>query len=136
MPAGYSGTPIAKKLGLKDGMRVWFANMPPSVLAEIKLSGLDFAILKTPKAPIDFAHIFVRKIVNMEREAGRLRPLLAQAGIIWLSWPKKASKVETELTDMVVRDFFLKGDMVDIKVCSVDETWSGLKFVIRKSARI
>ena len=135
MPAGYSGTPLAKKLGLKDGMRVWLQDMPTSVWTEIAQTGVIVERLKSPKTPIDYAHIFVTQRKALEDAVKRLRPLLAPTGMLWVSWPKKAAKVETDITDNTIRDVVLKGDLVDVKVCAVDEIWSGLKMVIRKSAR-
>lgn len=135
MPAGYSGTPLAKKLGLKDGMRVWFQDMPPSVLLEIAESAVAVKRLKKCEAPIDMAHVFVVWREELETAVAQLRPVLAQDGMIWISWPKKAAKVETDITEDTIRDVVLKGDLVDVKVCAVDAVWSGLKLVIRKSAR-
>lgn len=135
MPAGYSGTPLAKKLGLKNGMRVWFQNMPPSILLEIAESAATVKRLKKPEAPVDLAHVFVVWRKDLEQAVARLRPVLAQDGMIWISWPKKAAKVETDITEDTIRDVVLKGGLVDVKVCAVDEIWSGLKLVIRKEAR-
>jgi hypothetical protein len=132
--AGYSGTPLAKKLGLKPGQRVWREGMPASVAAEIGETGVD--LLSAPAAPIDVAHIFVTARADMEAKLAQLRPLLAPAGFIWVSWPKRASKVETDITEDRIRDFILPGtDLIDVKVCAVDSVWSGLKLVIRKASR-
>jgi hypothetical protein len=135
MTSGYSGTPLAKKLGLKDGMRVWFQDMPPSVLLEIAESGIAVKRLKMREAPIDLAHVFVVWRKDLETAVAQLRPVLAQDGMIWISWPKKAARVETDITEDTIRDVVLKSDLVDVKVCSVDEIWSGLKMVIRTEAR-
>ena len=135
MPTGYSGTPLAKKLGLKDGMRVWFQDMPPSVLLEIAEAGVTLERLKKPVAPVHCAHVFVTRRKDLETAIKTLRPVLAQDGMIWVSWPKKAAKVETDISDNTIRDVVLKGDLVDVKVCAVDAIWSGLKMVIRKEAR-
>ena len=135
MPTGYSGTPLAKKLGLKDGMRVWFQDMPPSVLLEIAESGMTLKRLKKVETPIDVAHVFVTRRAALVSAIKALRPAMAQDGMIWLSWPKKAAKVETDITEDTIRDVVLKGDLVDVKVCAVDAIWSGLKLVIRKEAR-
>lgn len=132
--AGYSGTPLAEKLSLKPGMRVWFDAMPDSVLAEIALP--DLVHIAAPEAPIDAAHIFVTERADMEIKLAALRPLLAPAGFIWVSWPKKASKVPTDITEDTIRAVILPAtDLVDVKVCAVDTIWSGLKLMIRKSAR-
>jgi hypothetical protein len=135
MPAGYSGTPLAKKIGLKDGMRVWFQDMPPAVLLEIAEAGLTLNRLKKISAPVDCAHVFVLWRKDLEAAVKTLRPVLSEGGMIWISWPKKAAKVPTDITEDTIRDVVLKGDLVDVKVCAVDAVWSGLKLVIRKEAR-
>ena len=136
MTSGYSGTPLAKKLSLKDGMRVRWEDMPDAVRSEIEREGLSLDHLATPDAPIDAAHIFVTDYADMERRLAMLRPLLAPAGFIWVSWPKKASKVPTDITEDRIRDAILPAtDLVDVKVCAVDSTWSGLKLMIRKNRR-
>jgi hypothetical protein len=135
MAAGYSGTPLAKKLSLKDGMRVWRDGMPQSVAAEIAQEGLELQPLDTPAAPIDAAHIFVTECADLSARLRRLMPLLAPSGFIWVSWPKKASKVSTDITEDTIRAVCLPMGLVDVKVCAVDETWSGLKLMKRKSQR-
>lgn len=134
MPEGYSGTPLGKKLSLKPGMRVWFDTMPDSVRAEIEIP--DLIELSAPIPGLDAAHIFVTARADMEAKLAMLRPLLNPAGFIWVSWPKKASKLPTEITEDSVRAVILPStDLVDVKVCAVDSIWSGLKLMIRKSAR-
>ena len=136
MPAGYSGTPLARKLSLKDGQRVWWDGVPATVQAEIEAEGVAFELLAAPEAPIDAAHIFVTGRAEMEAKLGTLRPLLAPAGFIWVSWPKKASKVPTDITEDRIRDSILPStDLVDVKVCAIDATWSGLKLMVRKARR-
>jgi hypothetical protein len=135
MTSGYSGTPLARKLSLKDGMRVWWDGMPDSVSKEIAAEGLQFQLLKTPEAPIDAAHIFVTERADLEAKLHQLLPLLDRAGMIWISWPKKASKMPTDITEDVIREVALPMQLVDVKVCSVDDMWSGLKLVIRKEHR-
>jgi hypothetical protein len=132
--AGYSGTPLAKKLSLKDGITVWFDDMPDSVLAEIAMPALT--MLAAPAPDLDAAHIFVVARADMEQKLAALRPLLKPAGFIWVSWPKKASKLPTDITEDVIRAVILPNtDLVDVKVCAVDAVWSGLKLMIRKDAR-
>lgn len=131
--AGYSGTPLAKKLSLKDGMAVWFHAMPENVRAEIGAVTLDERAVVTPG--IDAAHIFVTERAEMERLLSELRKLIVAAGFVWVSWPKKASKVPTDITEDVVRDVCLPMGWVDVKVCAVDAVWSGLKLMIRKELR-
>ena len=133
--SGYSGTPLARKLSLKDGTRVWWDGMPESVRQEIAAEGLQFELLDTPLAPIDAAHIFVTERSNLEAKLNQLLPLLEPAGMIWVSWPKKAAKVATDITEDVIREIALPMHLVDVKVCSVDDIWSGLKLVIRKEHR-
>lgn len=134
MSAGYSGTPLGKKLSLKPGMAVWFDAMPDSVLADIDVADLEF--LTEPAAGLDAAHIFVTQRADMEAKLSMLRPLLQPAGFIWVSWPKKASKVPTDITEDTIRAVILPStDLVDVKVCAVDAIWSGLKLMIRKDRR-
>ncbi|CAO1650424.1 hypothetical protein [Parasphingorhabdus sp. NYA22] len=135
MASGYSGTPLAKKLSLKDGMRVWFSDMPDSIQAEIDESDLTLSEEKVPTPGIHSAHIFVTERKDMESHLATLREMIDPAGQVWVSWPKKASKVETDITEDTIRDVALPMGFVDIKVCAVDETWSGLKLVIRKEFR-
>ena len=133
--AGYSGTPLARKLTLKDGQRVWWDGMPDSVRDEIGREGLVLDLLAAPEPGIDAAHAFVTDRVALEGAVTRLRPLLSPSGFLWISWPKKASKVATDITEDVIRDVALPTGLVDVKVCAVDATWSGLKLVIRRALR-
>lgn len=132
MSAGYSGTPLAKKLGVKPGQRTWRKGMPEAVAAEI---GDDPVLLDAPEPGLEMAHVFTTRRPELEAELARLRTLIAPAGTIWVSWPKKAAKVETDVTEDVVREVCLPMGLVDVKVCAVDATWSGLKLVIRKELR-
>ena len=133
MTEGYSGTSLAKKLSLKDGMRAWQEDMPETVIAEILSAGLDLQHLSRPGAPIDAAHIFVIERAALEAKLHQLKPLLAPSGFIWVSWPKKASKVRTDITEDTIRDVCLPMGLVDVKVCAVDAVWSGLKLMQRRS---
>lgn len=135
MTAGYSGTPLAKKLGITDGQRTWRLAMPPSVAAAIAAAGPKPALLAAPKTGLEMAHIFVTRRRDLAKELARLRKVLAPAGMLWVSWPKKAARMETDITEDVVREEALPLGLVDVKVCAVDETWSGLKLVLRKSER-
>jgi Protein of unknown function (DUF3052) len=132
---GYSGTPLASKLGLKPpltlvalgapaGYLAWLGELPDGVRITSKIQG-------TPKG----VHLFVTKEVDMGRRLAALRRALEPNGFIWVSWPKKASKVATDITEQTIRDVALPMGFVDIKVCAVSEVWSGLKLVIRKSER-
>jgi len=138
--AGYSGTPLGKKLGVKDGQRTWRWKMPASVAEEIAREGVMPKLVKMPAAGLEMAHVFVTKKQELREQLVRLRGVLAQDGTIWVSWPKKTSpknveKIETDITEDTVREVALPLGLVDIKVCAVDAVWSGLKLVIRKSER-
>jgi hypothetical protein len=135
MTVGYSGTPLAQKLSLKDGLRTWWCGMPDSVRANIESEGFALTLLDTPEPPIETAHVFVTERSVLECELRLLLPLLARDGFVWVSWPKKAAKVATDITEDVIREVALPLGLVDVKVCAVDATWSGLKLVIRKSER-
>ena len=135
MIAGYSATPLTKKLSLKDGMRVWFADMPDSVRAEIEDAGLTLSEEQVPTPGLNAAHIFVTDRAEMEKQLATLREMIDPAGQIWVSWPKKASGVTTDITEDTIRDVALPMGFVDIKVCAVDAIWSGLKLVIRRELR-
>lgn len=132
--AGCSGTPLAKKLGLKPGEPLWASGMPASVKKVIdKEAGPRY--LARPTKALAAAHIFHTNAARLEAELEGLRGKLAPDGMIWVSWPKKAAKVETDITEDTIRKIALPMGYVDIKVCAVDETWSGLKLVIRKELR-
>lgn len=134
-PAGYSGTPLWKKLGLEDGLGLWRDGVPDSVAAEIAEAGLALDERPAPEAGLQAALVFVTARDALAERLGRLRPLLAPAGMVWVCWPKKASKVATDITEDIVRAEALPRGFVDVKVCAVDAVWSGLKLVIRKTAR-
>jgi len=133
MTAGYSGTPLAKKLSLKPGLAVWFHAMPESVRAEIGDIGVDER--SEPGPGLDAAHVFTASRAELESLLVQLRTAIAQNGFVWVSWPKKASKVPTDITEDTIREVALPLGFVDVKVCAVDEVWSGLKLVIRKELR-
>lgn len=135
MTAGYSGTPLAKKLNLRDGQRVWFDQMPEAVQDEIGEYALELTLVAGPEDAPDAAHIFVTERAALESTLSVLRETIARDGHVWVSWPKKASKVPSEVTEDTVREIGLPMGFVDTKVCAVDGTWSGLKLVIRKELR-
>ena len=135
--AGYSGTPLAKKLGIRPGMAMAVLN-PPWPYAETL--GLDAEPAQvSPDAPLpaglDFLHIFTPFRDELQRRLAEARGRIAPDGMIWVSWPKKASGRSSEVTEDTVREICLPMGLVDIKVCAVDEVWSGLKLVIRKELR-
>jgi len=134
MENGYSGTPLAKKLGVRAGP-AWRARMPPSVRSEIEADVPGFKFTASIVPPIDFAHVVTKSRSELEEYLALLRSVLAPAGILWVSWPKKSSKVATDITEDTIREVALPLGLVDVKVCAVDATWSGLKLVIRRSLR-
>lgn len=135
MASGYSGTPLAKKLSLRDEQRVWFSGMPEDVADEIDEYALDLTFVADPAEGVDAAHIFVTERADMEAKLTALRSQIAPDGQVWVSWPKKASSVPTDMTEDTIREVALPLGFVDTKVCAIDETWSGLKLVIRKELR-
>ena len=135
MTTGYSGTPLAHKLGLKPGMRIWFDAMPETVRAEIAGEDDGLEAVDDPAKGFAAAHLFTTERAALERELARLMKAMDRDGMIWVSWPKKAAKMDTDITEDVIRSVALPMGLVDVKVCAVDATWSGLKLVIRKELR-
>lgn len=135
MTSGYSETPLVKKLTLRDGMRVWFDAMPEHIIDEIDEYALELFFVADPAEGIDAAHIFVTERAALEAHLTALRHQISQDGQIWVSWPKKAANVPTDITEDIIREVCLPMGLVDTKVCAVDEVWSGLKLVIRKELR-
>ena len=133
MAAGYSGTPLAKKLSLKPGLTAWFHEMPETVHVELTETGI--LELPGPIKGLDVAHIFTGEKAELEHLLTELRHTIAPNGFVWVSWPKKASKVPSEVTEDTVRELVLPLGFVDVKVCAVDQVWSGLKLMIRKELR-
>ncbi|HJW42078.1 MAG TPA: hypothetical protein VJ476_12730 [Rhizomicrobium sp.] len=131
--AGYSGTPLDRKLGLKLGMSALPLNAPKNYRALV--GGDANFVTKVPKGGADFVHLFVASCVELDRLLPRARQAMKTDGMLWVSWYKKAAKIPTDVTEDTIRNRALKGDLVDVKVCAVDETWSGLKLVVRKHLR-
>jgi hypothetical protein len=132
--AGYSGTPLAKKLGIKPAAKL-FTVAAPAHYDEL-LAPLPDDVKRVRKIDdADVAHFFVIARPRLDQELRAAVPKMQQDAAIWISWPKKSSKVETDITEDTVREVALPLGLVDIKVCAVDETWSGLKLVIRKQLR-
>jgi hypothetical protein len=129
---GYSGTPLPKKLGIKDGFRIALHNLPADVGSELEEA---FAKCQLSRDRLDFAMIFVKSQSELEKHFSRFSKKLAPTGMLWVSWPKKTSGVPTDLNENVVREIGLEAGLVDVKVCAVTEIWSGLKFVIRLKDR-
>ena len=130
---GYSGTPLVQKLGLKPGARLQFVSAPDQ-LPDL-LGPLPVGATPVSRGKLDFSLLFVKKVAELSRNFARLRDRLETDGMLWVSWPKKSSGLPADLTENVVRDFGLANGLVDVKVCAIDDTWSGLKFVRRLSDR-
>ena len=128
--AGYSGTPLYRKLGLSPGHRVYAAAAPANLAALLAGAPTDLEWLRR-LAAFDVALVFVTDKRALEREFARVATKLVNAGAIWIAWPKKTSGVPTDLSENIVRDIGLAIGLVDVKVCAIDATWSGLKFVRR-----
>jgi hypothetical protein len=132
--AGYSGTPLPRKLGFKPGMTAVFLDAPEQL--DGLLGELDGVTVKRAlRGHADLVLCFVTERRQLARRAARLRAAVAPDGMVWVGWPKKASKVPTDMTEDVVRDVLLPTGLVDVKVAAIDETWSGLKLVVRKELR-
>ena len=129
--AGYSGTPLPKKLGLKEGSRIALINAPTDFARELGELPPDAQIVTRVTKPIDIALLFVLTERALLRDFDKLAKKLASNGMIWVAWPKKASGVATDLSEQRVRTIGLDCGLVDVKICAIDEVWSGLKFVIR-----
>jgi hypothetical protein len=127
--AGYSGTPLVAKLGIKSGARAQFLNAPSDFSRT--LGDLPDEVSQVSRGEIDFAIVFVKKARELPKKFAALRDRLASNGTLWVSWPKKASGVPSDLSENVVREIGLEAGLVDVKVCAIDATWSGLKFVWR-----
>lgn len=132
--AGYSGTPLWKKLGLKDGMTAAVIN-PPDGYPDRMLSGGPAADWGPLRDGIAFVHLFTPFRAEMEVVLSKALTQMDRNGMIWVSWPKKTSKLPSEITEDTVREVALPMGLVDVKVCAVDDIWSGLKLVIRKELR-
>ena len=133
--AGYSGTPLAKKLGFSESSRVLLLGAPPEFAALLEPLPAGIVFEGTASAQVDVAHIFVTRKEDLAKQLGALRKALRPDAAVWVSWPKKASKVPTNVTEDTIREVALPLGFVDIKVCAVSEVWSGLKLVVRKELR-
>ena len=133
--AGYSGTPLAKKLGFREGHRVKTSRAPPDYDDLVTPRPDNVLISSSIRSGIDIWHYFSKSRTQLGRDLPRMRENIRQDGMIWVSWPKRASKVPTDVTEDVVRKLALPLGLVDVKVCAVDDVWSGLKLVIRKELR-
>lgn len=134
--AGYSGTPLWKKLGYADGTRALALGAPAGYRGLLALpGGTRVAWLRRLEHGVRFVHLFADRASSLRAELGRLRRSVAPDGVVWVSWPKKASGVATDITEDTIRAVALPMGFVDVKVCAVDEVWSGLKLMIRRTER-
>lgn len=133
--SGYSGTPLAKKLGIKSGFRIKTFNSPSNYTKLLGPLPDDVMIASAARPPVDMWHLFARSRKELATKLPECRNQIRPDGMVWVSWPKKASGVETDLTEDVIRELAFPLQLVDIKVCAVDDTWSGLKLVIRREHR-
>ena len=133
--AGYSGTPLAKKLGFTSPLDVLLIGAPPEYRAWLGDLPAGVVFVTAPKTPVRAAHVFLSRRSELQKRLPTLRRQLDPGGFVWVSWPKRASKVPTDVTEDTIRDVALPLGFVDIKVCAVSEVWSGLKLVVRKEER-
>ncbi len=137
MAAGYSGTPLPQKLGIKENHKVVLLGAPAGfdkTLGAVP-TGAVIATRLAGKAPLDVIVVFVKKQADLAGKIADARPRMAPAAGLWIAWPKKSSGVATDMTEQVIRDVALPTGLVDNKVCAIDETWSGLRLVIRRENR-
>jgi hypothetical protein len=133
--AGYTSKPVAQKLGIKPGFCIFVDGAPSAYGAMVGPLPAEVTIKAEPKPSLDMVHLFATRTTGHVAKLRRYRKAIAPDGMIWVSWPKKSSGVESDLSDVVVRDTALPLGLVDIKVCAIDDIWSGLKFVIPKDQR-
>ncbi len=133
--AGYSGTPLAQKLGIKEGSVVAVVGAPRGFALGTLPTGATVRARLAGKALLDVVLVFVTSRATLERQLAACRPRIQQTGGIWIAWPKRASGIATDVTEDTVRDVALPTGLVDNKVCAIDDTWSGLRLVIRKELR-
>lgn len=134
-PSGYSGTPLAKKLGIGAGCRLYLRGAPPDYAALVAPLPAGVRVVPRINADTDLIHVFASRRAELERALHASLTAMRADAVLWVSWPKKSSSIAGELSEDVVRELALPLELVDVKVCAVDETWSGLKLVVRKAAR-
>lgn len=134
-PAGYSGTPLVKKLGLRAGMKVYLRHAPLNYFELLGEVPAGVKVVHRLLGRVEFMHLFMKETMAYVDLLPKCLAKLTPDGAIWVSWPKKVSKVATDITEDVVREIALPLGLVDVKVCAVDNVWSGLKLVIRKELR-
>ena len=133
--AGYSGKPLAKKLGIAEGARLFLVNAPDDYLELVAPLPAGVRFDRAPDAGTSLIHAFCTERAQLGALLAAWRPVVGPAAIVWVSWPKKAARVATDITEDTIRELALPLGFVDVKVCAVDDTWSGLKLVIRKALR-
>jgi hypothetical protein len=133
--AGYSGTPLPKKLGIKEGSRIALVNAPKDFESELGELPDNVQFIKRSTKSLDIILFFVLNERALARDFAKLAARITANGMIWIAWPKKSSGVTTDLSEQRVRQIGLDAGLVDVKVCAIDETWSGLKFVYRLKDR-
>lgn len=133
--SGYSGTPLARKLGVKANTRLMPVHAPSDYASWLGTLPTGATLVSRVGPSVDIVHVFATRRADLERDLKRLRSLLRPDAAIWVSWPKKASKAPTDLTEDGIREVALPLGLVDIKVCAVTDVWSGLKLVVRKELR-
>src|SRR5262245_1627047 len=136
MPAaGYSGTPLSRKLGIKPGSRVHLVEAPPGLRRLLAPMPAGVRFVTRLSVGTDLVHVFAKKRARLLVRLAAIRKKMRADAVVWVSWPKKAAGVATDVTEDVVRELALPLGLVDVKVCAVDEVWSGLKLVVRKALR-
>ncbi len=135
MTAGYSATPLLQKLGIKEKAKVRFINEPAHLADLLGPLPDGVTLVESRASGVDYVHCFVTQKPRLVALLPGLMNKMARDGMIWISWPKKSSKVQTDITEDTIREVALPLGLVDVKVCAIDETWSGLKLVIRSEIR-
>lgn len=135
MPSGYSGKSLVDKLGIKAGFRIAILNAPETFGKTLGPLPPGVRELRATASRLDYVHLFSTSSLNLRKKLPPLRRIIAEDGMVWVSWPKTSSRLTSDLNENVVRSIGLASGMVDVKVCAIDEDWSGLKFVIRLKDR-
>jgi hypothetical protein len=133
--AGYSGTPLAKRLGIREGARLYVENAPRDYRKLVAPMPEGVKLVARPDRDTDLVHVFTKERKRLEAALRSWRGTLKDDAVIWLSWPKKSARVDTDITEDTIREMALPLGLVDVKVCAVDEVWSGLKLVLRREHR-
>jgi len=133
--AGYSATPLAKKLGIRVGSRIFCVGAPKDFRRGLQPLPASVVFVSHPGTDVDIAHVFTAKRAELAERLARLRATLGPAAAVWVSWPKKSAKVASEISEGTIREVAMPLGFVDIKVCAIDAVWSGLKLVVRKELR-